>query len=382
MIIDNASLLIAITFSSAALMGALIIGWYNARGEKYLALGAAGIGLIVVSMAILGLRNGAYDFTIQFVPYFLLISGMSFIYAGARQFRNAASTFRSPIITWAVSVVSLSIPLIAGYSGTGTLILNWIAAAYMLLCAWEYWRGRHEAPIALVANTILYVLVSTSFVAAAIMLIIDGRAIIDAPPDNWAEHFNLIMSIVGLTGIGAITLTLHHARAARRHRHEANTDSLTGVLNRRALFTYFPEDEIVPELVVAMFDLDHFKQINDRRGHAAGDKVLQSFAQTLRAETRGADIPARLGGEEFCVVFPGLDREAALVIAERIRAAFAAKAIPTGHDNGIATVSAGLASGGGEETFSSLLSRADAALYKAKRSGRNQVQLAALRLVA
>jgi diguanylate cyclase (GGDEF)-like protein len=82
------------------------------------------------------------------------------------------------------------------------------------------------------------------------------------------------------------------------------------------------------------------------------------------------------------VVFPGLDREAALVIAERIRAAFAAKAIPTGHDNGIATVSAGLASGGGEETFSSLLSRADAALYKAKRSGRNQVQLAALRLVA
>lgn len=154
------------------------------------------------------------------------------------------------------------------------------------------------------------------------------------------------------------------------------------MLNRRALFAHFPEGAIVPELVVAMFDLDHFKQINDRRGHAAGDDVLQSFAQTLRAEIRGADIPARLGGEEFCVVFPGLGRETALLIAERIRAGFAAKAIPTGHDSGIATVSVGVASGGPGETFTSLLSRADAALYRAKTSGRNQVQLAALRLVA
>lgn len=382
MIIDNASLLIAIASSSAALMGALLIGWYNSREEKYLALGAAGIGLIVVSMAILGLRNGAYNFAIQFVPFFLLISGISLIYAGSRQFRDPATTLRLPIITWAVSIVALSIPLVAGYSGTGTLILNAIAAIFMLLCAWENWRGRKEAPLALIANTVLYTVVASSFVAAGAMLAIDGRAVIDAPPDNWAEHYNLIMSLVGLTGIGAITLTLHHARAARRHWQEANTDALTGVLNRRALFTHFHEDALVPELVVAMFDLDHFKQINDRRGHAAGDTVLQSFAETLRAEIRGSDIAARLGGEEFCVVFPGLDRDAALVIAERIRAGFAAKAIPTGHDNAIATVSAGLASGGGEESFSSLLSRADAALYKAKRSGRNQVQLAALRLVA
>lgn len=363
-------------------MGALLIGWFNSRQEKYLALGALGIALVVVSMAILGLRNGAYDFTIQFIPYFLLISGFTFIYSGSRQFSDPTSNYRAPIIIWAISVIALSVPLIAGYSGTGTLILNWIGALYMTLCAGEYWRARREAPTALIANTVLYLLVAVSFVAAAIMLMIDGRAIIDAPPDNWAEHFNLIMSLVGLTGIGAITLTLHHARAARRHRHEANTDPLTGVLNRRALFTHYAEDAIVPDLVVAMFDLDHFKQINDRRGHATGDAVLQTFAQILRAETRGADLSARLGGEEFCVVFPGLDRDMAYVISERIRSTFAMRAISTGLDGGVATVSVGLASGSADETFKSLLSRADAALYRAKKGGRNQVQLAALRLVA
>ncbi|MBF0679783.1 MAG: GGDEF domain-containing protein [Devosia sp.] len=382
MAIDNASLLIAIASSSAALMAALLIGWQNSRDEKYLGLGAAGIGLIVISITIMSLRSGAYDFTIQFVPFFLLISGISLIYAGSRQFRIPDGSYRVPAFTWAAAVVMLAIPFVAGYSGIGTIVLNCIGAIYMMLCAWENWRGRQEAPIALVANAVLYTAVASSFVAAAAVLVIDGRAVLDAPPDNWAEHFNLIMSLVGLTGIGAITLTLHHARAAGRHRHEANTDSLTGVLNRRALFAQFPEDSIVPDLVVAMFDLDHFKQINDRRGHAAGDIVLQSFARVLRAETRGADFAARLGGEEFCVVFPGLDREAAYAISERIRAAFAAKAIPTGHENGVATVSVGVASGGDGETFTSLLSRADAALYKAKRDGRNQVQLAALRLVA
>lgn len=382
MLIDNASLLIAIAFSAAALMGALLIGWLNARGETYLAFGASGIALVTVAIAIMALRNGAYNFFILFVPYFLLLTGFGLIYATARLFRDSSSTLMPVIVVWAISILALSMPMVAGLSGLGTLNLNAASAVFMALCAWEYWLNRHEAPVALVANVILYLLTATSFAACAILVAMDGEMVLTAPPENWAENFNSIMSLVGLTGIGAITLTLHHARAARRHRLEANTDSLTGVLNRRALFSRFNEDALVPDLVVAMFDLDHFKLVNDRRGHAEGDRVLQAFADILRAELRGADIAARLGGEEFCVVFPGLDREAARIVAERIRAAFAARAISVGQDNVTTTVSAGLASGGEDETFASLLSRADAALYKAKRSGRNQVQLAALRLVA
>jgi diguanylate cyclase (GGDEF)-like protein len=137
----------------------------------------------------------------------------------------------------------------------------------------------------------------------------------------------------------------------------------------------------VPGLAVLMFDLDHFKQINDHYGHARGDKVLQEFAVVLRAQLRSTDIITRLGGEEFCAVMPGADRDAARAIAERIRVAFADKSFPIGASN-IATVSIGLAIGGETETFASVLSRADEALYKAKKAGRNQVALAKVRLVA
>lgn len=382
MLIDNASLLIAIAFSAAALMGALLIGWLNARQERYLAYAASGIALVATALAIMGLRNGAYDFVVVFLPNFLLLTGFGLIYAASRLFRDIQNSIRPAVIVWAISILALSAPLVAGLSGPGLFSLNAASAIFMMLCAREYWLARHEAPAALVSSVILYLLSASSFAACAVMIALEGQMVLAGPPENWAETFNSIMSLVGLTGIGAITLTLHHARAARVHRHEANTDSLTGVLNRRALFSQFNENDLVPELAVAMFDLDHFKLVNDRRGHAEGDRVLQVFAGILRAELRGADIAARLGGEEFCVVFSGLDREAAKTIAERIRTAFAALAIPVGQGDAIATVSAGLASGGAEETFASLLSRADAALYQAKRSGRNQVQLAALRLVA
>jgi diguanylate cyclase (GGDEF)-like protein len=110
--------------------------------------------------------------------------------------------------------------------------------------------------------------------------------------------------------------------------------------------------------------------------------VLQRFAQVLRLQLRPTDTIARLGGEEFCAILPDRDWETARAIAERIRRSFAELNLPIGDDGEIATVSAGMATGGLEEPFSSVLRRADAALYKAKESGRNQVHVAPFRLVA
>ncbi|ODT77758.1 MAG: hypothetical protein ABS76_25990 [Pelagibacterium sp. SCN 64-44] len=380
--IDNATLLIGIAFSSASLTVALLIGWLNARHETYLVHGALGIALIVVAMATMGLRNGAYDLVHQLVPFTILQIGFSFIYSASLLFNRAGSSLRGPLFIGIASTLTTGALLVAGYSGLGTLVLNFWGAVIMLLCAAEYWHGRADVRLPMVVNAALYSLTAISFLACALILASEGNWVIEAPPGNWAEDFNSIMSLVGLTGIGAITLTLHHARAARHHRIEANTDELTGVLNRRALFSRFRETDTVAGLAVLMFDLDHFKRINDRLGHAQGDLVLQKFADILRTHLRDTDIIARLGGEEFCVIMPGLDRDAARQAAEEVRQAFAALAIAIGERDEIATVSAGLATGGIDESFSSVLRRADTALYKAKSAGRNQVHLAALRLVA
>ncbi len=380
--LDNASLLIGIAFSSAALMIALLIGWLHSRQQIYLVHGAAGIGLVVISLFVMGLRGDRYDLMVQLIPFTILLAGLSLVYSGARLFNNPGAGLRQPLLLGTVAIALTAIPLLLGFSGIGTIMLNLGCALLMFLSGWQYWRGRNDMRLPLLANATLYTLSALSFLACAIVLILERQWILDAPPSNWAENFNSIMSLVGLTGIGAISLTLHHARAARLHRDEANTDSLTGVLNRRALFSRYSETDIVTGLAVAMFDLDHFKLINDRLGHAQGDIVLQSFAQVLQSELRSDDVIARLGGEEFCVILPGLDRDTAHKAAERVRLAFAAMSIAIGDHGEIATVSAGIAAGGIDETFSSTLRRADAALYKAKKSGRNQVHVAALRLVA
>ena len=131
-----------------------------------------------------------------------------------------------------------------------------------------------------------------------------------------------------------------------------------------------------------LFDLDHFKSINDKYGHAAGDLVLCHFAETISSKTRISDIAARVGGEEFCVILHNVDEQMALQFAERIRMKTAGKTVPSDKGQIAVTVSAGVAySASGEETFDSLFEQADQALYGAKTEGRNRVKSDLIRLV-
>jgi diguanylate cyclase (GGDEF)-like protein len=188
--------------------------------------------------------------------------------------------------------------------------------------------------------------------------------------------------IVDITGIGAVSLTLNQSRWARHHRREAMTDGLTGLLNRRALFAAM-DTPLQPGAAVIMFDLDHFKSINDQLGHAAGDAVLEGFAALVKSELRRDDLAARVGGEEFCVVLRDLSKRSAAGVAERIRAGLAATRTPTERGVAETTLSAGVAiSSVDGEPFEVVLKRADDALYAAKSAGRNRVHAPAPRLVA
>ena len=162
---------------------------------------------------------------------------------------------------------------------------------------------------------------------------------------------------------------------------QANTDPLTRLSNRRALDRELPwmmglAQKGTRPLCAAMIDFDHFKTVNDHHGHATGDQVLTALASMLRAITRSTDLAVRVGGEEFLLVFADTSLADATAACERLVASV------RGHDwqslaPGLAcTVSAGVAALEPHETVSAWLSRADAALYEAKRSGRDRVHAA------
>ncbi|WP_427132081.1 GGDEF domain-containing response regulator [Pseudarthrobacter sp. S9] len=157
----------------------------------------------------------------------------------------------------------------------------------------------------------------------------------------------------------------------------SRTDALTGLHNRRHL-----EDELAHHraeavrhhdpLCVLLLDIDHFKLVNDRYGHPAGDVVLARFADRLSSELRAGDVAGRWGGEEFLVVLPRTDLDAALVVADRIRRAIAATPMVAAGVEIAVTVSGGCALGPGESA-DELVDVADARLYAAKAAGRNRI---------
>lgn len=160
----------------------------------------------------------------------------------------------------------------------------------------------------------------------------------------------------------------------------ATTDCLTGLVNRRAFFEQAEAARLFAlrlrkPLALVMLDIDHFKQINDRHGHAVGDDALRVFAATARGTLREHDIMGRLGGEEFAIALPGTDLDGALQAAERLRAAVTAMPLATSEGEHTMTVSAGVAVLDPNEPLTAALARADHALYAAKAGGRNRVEV-------
>lgn len=375
---DYNTLLLAIGLSGFCLSATLFATWMSARVERFLLSWSLGIGCIVPAVATYSLYFENPDFRIGCLAFMLHFLGFAFIYGAAYRFRTGRSGRRRMVAVFvAGSVVALPW-LVVGYDGVGFIALNLFVAGCLAATASEYWYGRKEAPLPLTGIVVLYLLTAVSFVLCAAVLIHDGQWVMGHAPSNWAENLNLVMAIIGITGIGAMSLALNQWRVAGSHQRAANTDALTGLLNRRALFERYGEEVVDEHRAAIAFDLDSFKSVNDRYGHAAGDAVLKVFADVLRDACGTAACVARLGGEEFIVVLDRTLAERAQRVAEHVRSDFAAKLIPIGGRSITCTVSAGIALGNAQCTsFDSLLSNADKALYISKRNGRNLVSLAA-----
>ncbi|WP_295462940.1 GGDEF domain-containing protein [uncultured Pseudomonas sp.] len=196
------------------------------------------------------------------------------------------------------------------------------------------------------------------------------------------DVFIIVLSIgtpTGMIGSGILTLLIVSADLAAELRRQARTDALTGLLNRRGLEERAEELLAEPRrpsaLAVVIADLDHFKSINDRLGHAAGDDVLRRFALHLR-ETLGArGLAGRLGGEEFVLLLADCTAEAAYGLVDTLRAGVPARFTASHPELEQVSASFGIALVQPGQSWSATLARADAALYRAKRAGRNRVLL-------
>ncbi|MGB9233971.1 MAG: diguanylate cyclase [Terriglobales bacterium] len=189
--------------------------------------------------------------------------------------------------------------------------------------------------------------------------------------------------LVARVDVGRRIVELHRQIQAKNRQLEelALTDTLTALPNRRALDVWAPRQLSAAarhgfSVWVVMADLDLFKKVNDTFGHDAGDTVLKSFAKILMANTRQSDICARLGGEEFLLMITHANKEDAKIVVERIRKQFESKKFTFENSTTTVTASFGIAGfcGSKPPDLNALVSRADTALYAAKRNGRNRVE--------
>jgi diguanylate cyclase (GGDEF)-like protein len=176
--------------------------------------------------------------------------------------------------------------------------------------------------------------------------------------------------------IGSVVL----ARAEISHRNASIVDPLTGLLNRQGLFDRFEELRqqalvTAAPITVVLFDLDHFKRVNDLHGHDGGDRLLREVAAVVRRTLRTFELVYRIGGEEFLILLPGLAEWEGENVAQQLRLAINGLESPDGAE---VTASFGVSGAEGEEIdFERLYRRADEALYEAKRAGRDRVTVSA-----
>ena len=283
--------------------------------------------------------------------------------------------------------------IVAHLSGIGgglelrALLASGIITTYTWLTAYEFWRGRGEPLVSRwPAIFMLFAHGSLFLLRTPLAAMLPWSPMNEVFESVWLTVLSF-EALLFTIAIAFILLAMAKERTEFRHRTAAMVDPLTGIANRRSFLN--DGNELAKRhaanprpSAVLLLDLDHFKSINDRFGHAIGDRVLQVFADTARANVRSADLVGRLGGEEFAAVLYDVSREKAVALAERVRAAFAEAATEVDGRPVSATVSIGMVVSEDQPLdVPALLGQADEALYYAKERGRNRVEISSLDLV-
>jgi len=381
--------LFLVTIYVEAILGLLLLfAWVQNTSIHAVAWWGFADLLRASSVALFGMYGSVPDLISIDLANTVLFTAFAMTWTGARVFDHRRPR---PILMFAGAAVWLvvcHVPAVAATWDLRVLISSGIITAYTWATAYEFWRGRSEPLVSrwpaifmLFAHGALYLL-RTPFGAALPWSPVSGT-VFDSVWLTVLSFEALLFTI----SIAFILLAMAKERTEYRHRTAALSDPLTGISNRRA-FLQDSEMQLRRQasdprpMAVMLFDLDNFKSINDRFGHAVGDRVLQLFADTAGGCLRRMDLFGRLGGEEFAALLVDTTRERALGVAEDIRASFAKTTREVDGRPIAGTVSVGVViSYDAVLDISALLAQADHALYRAKDNGRNRVEIASIELI-
>jgi len=352
----------------------LLFTWLQQRSVRTLAWWGSAYLIGASALALWGAPSLAYRLPPE-LPEALAFVACGMIWNGVRLFHGRPLLPLAVFIGAAVWLVLCQLPGLSEDSNGRTMLGALVVAGYTFVIAYELWRERRKSLYSRTAAIMVPCLHAAIFLMPLAM-----RAAFPDASGNWLTVFVLetIIYAVGAAFIVLVMVNDHHIRV---YRSAATTDYLTGLSNRRAFLENARalcehQGKLGEPVTLMMFDLDHFKSINDRFGHAVGDDVLRVFAQVASTNMRASDIIGRLGGEEFAAIVPE-SVEVASRIAERLRTGFEAAGVTVGKHAVGATVSIGAATSYEPVTdIDALIIRADTALYSAKRAGRNRLHVA------
>src|SRR5215813_1221537 len=312
----------------------------------------------------------------------LLFTAFAVTWTGARAFdgRPVEPVY---LVTGAVLwLLVCRLPIVLEDANLRSLIASAIVAGYTWLTAYEFWRGRDEPLVSRWPAVFMFFAHGALFLLRTPMVaLLPGSTSDSVFGSVWMTMLSTESLLLTISS-AFILLAMAKERTELRHRTAALVDPLTGISNRRA---FLHDASLLAKRHIAnprptailLIDLDNFKSINDRFGHAIGDRVLAIFADAARKSMRGSDLIGRLGGEEFAAMLTETSRAKALEVAERIRLTFAQMAKEVDNHPVGATVSVGLVHCLERMLdIPDLLTRADHALYYAKERGRNRVEVA------
>ena len=381
-------ILVALTLTSAIISITFFIAW-KTLGNKPYALSWCVAFLAATCQWFLNLAMSVFP---NFASYWITVNGLAVVVItlGLQGHCQRTNCSKLPKNLWPyaglVYAAVIWITVVEQHIGLAIAFLPGVAALTLFASAAMIVRHREQTrPAEWAAATCIFVFGIAQLATSAVALM-QGPAGDQAYRDLYM-HFNFMTLPAGYTGMAIFVIFMMASDLSEELKELAVRDQLTGLLNRRgfaeqgaAAFSF--SRRTGRPVSVIMTDVDRFKDINDEFGHAAGDAALRHFAQILKVGRRTEDILARVGGEEFALVLPGANLERAMDIAEALCAQLQAAPLEIAGVVMEMTASFGVAMISMRDTaLTDIVMRADRALYRSKRAGRNRVDLESSQLM-